>query len=278
MARLTTSGDTAMLAPHSAVPGWTAEYAVPLGGPGHLLLATFEQAAIGIAHLTLGEEWISVNQRYCEITGYTREEILQFKVEDLSHPDDVAASLDFLRRIRLGDLSEYKMEKRYIRKDGRVIWVHLTVSTVRSASGDPMYIVAFIEDITPRREAQAEAGRSLSLLRATLESTADGILVVDLEGKILSFNQKLAEMWEIPPQVFACGDDQRAIDTALSKLAHPDDFVAKVRDLYGHPEMSSYDVLDLKDGRIFERYSQAQRINGAAVGRVWSFRDVTERK
>src|SRR5204863_9372402 len=89
-------------APTSAVPGWTAEYAVPLGGPGHLLLATFEQAAIGIAHLTLNEEWISVNQRCCEITGYTREELLQFKVEELTHPDDVPASLEFIRRTRAG--------------------------------------------------------------------------------------------------------------------------------------------------------------------------------
>ena len=172
-----------MLAPSSAVPGWTAEYAVPLGGPGHLLLATFEQAAIGITHLTLDEEWISVNQRYCEITGYSREEILKLKVEDLTHPDDVPASLEFIRRIRSGELPEYKMEKRYVRKNGDVIWVHLTVSIVRSATGDPLYLVGFIEDITQRRDAQSEASRSLSLLRATLESTADGILVVDLERK-----------------------------------------------------------------------------------------------
>src|SRR3954449_5782366 len=112
------------MAPHSAVPGWTAEYAVPLGGPGHLLLATFEQAAIGIAHLTLDEQWISVNQRYCDITGYTREEILQAKVEDLTHPEDVPASLDFIRRIRDGELPEYRMEKRYVRKDGTIIWVN----------------------------------------------------------------------------------------------------------------------------------------------------------
>ena len=278
MGPLSSASESTVLAPSSAVPGWTAEYAVPLGGPGHLLLATFEQAAIGIAHLTLNEEWISVNQRYCEITGYTREEILQFKVEDLSHPDDVAASLDFLRRVRMGDLSEYKMEKRYIRKDGRIIWVHLTVSTVRSASGDPMYIVAFIEDISPRREAQAEAGRSLSLLRATLESTADGILVVDLEGKILSFNQKMADMWEIPAEVFACGDDHRAINAALEKLVYPDEFMTKVIELYRHPDEASYDVLELKDGRTFERYSQPQRIDEVPVGRVWSFRDVTARR
>jgi PAS domain S-box-containing protein len=265
-------------APTSAVPGWTAEYAVPLGGPGHLLLATFEQAAVGIAHLTLDEDWISVNQRFCEITGYSREEILKLNVEDLTHPEDVERSLDFIRRIRAGELPEYRIEKRYIRKSGEVIWVNLTVSIVRSAAREPLYLVAFIEDITERRVAQTEVGRTLSLLRATLESTADGILVVDLNGKILSFNQKLADMWEIPAEVFGSGDDQVAINAALSQLKYPDEFVAKVTELYKHPEEASYDVLELKDGRTFERYSQPQRINEVPVGRVWSFRDVTARR
>ena len=270
--------DSMAMAPSSAVPGWTAEYAVPLGGPGHLLLATFEQAAIGIAHLTLGEEWISVNQRYCEITGYRREEILQLKLDALTHPDDIPASREFLTRIRSGELPEYKIEKRYIRKDGAVIWVHLTVSIVRASSGDPLYLVAFIEDITQRREAQHQANRSLSLLRATLESTADGILVVDVSGKILSFNQKMSDMWGIPADIFASGDDERAINAALAKLSHPEDFMAKVVELYSNPDLASYDVLELKDGRIFERYSQPQRIDDVAVGRVWSFRDVTARR
>lgn len=270
--------DSMTLAPSSAVPGWTAEYAVPLGGPGHLLLATFEQAAIGIAHLTLGEEWISVNQRYCEITGYRREEILQLRLDALTHPDDLPASREFLTRIRSGELPEYKIEKRYIRKDGVVIWVHLTVSIVRASTGDPLYLVAFIEDITQRREAQHEANRSLSLLRATLESTADGILVVDVTGKILSFNQKMSDMWGIPAEIFASGDDERAINAALAKLSHPEDFMAKVVELYSNPDLASYDVLELKDGRIFERYSQPQRIDDVAVGRVWSFRDVTARR
>ena len=266
------------MAPSSAVPGWTAEYAVPLGGPGHLLLATFEQAAIGIAHLTLGEEWISVNQRYCEITGYRREEILQLKLDALTHPDDVAASREFLSRIRSGELPEYKMEKRYIRKDGATIWVHLTVSIVRAVGGDPLYLVAFIEDISQRREAEHQANRSLSLLRATLESTADGILVVDISGKILSFNQRMPDMWGIPAEIFSSGDDERAINAALAKLSHPEDFMAKVVELYNNPDLASYDVLELKDGRIFERYSQPQRIDDVAVGRVWSFRDVTSRR
>ena len=269
--------ESPILAPSSAVPGWTAEYAVPLGGPGHLLLATFEQAAIGIAHLTLDEDWISVNQRFCEITGYSREEILQLKVQDLSHPEEIPASLDFVRRIRAGELPEYKMEKRYVRKDGAVIWVNLTVSIVRSAAGEPLYLVGFIEDITQRRDAQSEASKSLSLLRATLESTADGILVVDLNGKILSFNQKMADMWDIPSEIFSSGDDQAAINAALEKLIYPEDFMIKVMELYRDPEQASYDVLELKDGRTFERYSQPQRIEDVPVGRVWSFRDVTSR-
>jgi PAS domain S-box-containing protein len=265
------------LAPSSAVPGWTAEYAVPLGGPGHLLLATFEQAAIGIAHLTLAEEWISVNQRYCEITGYSRAEILGLRLEDLTHPDDLAASRDFISRIRTGELPEYRMEKRYVRKDGSIIWVHLTVSIVRSAGGSPLYLVAFIDDITERRLAQHEAGRMFSLLRATLESTADGILVVDLNGKILSFNQKMTEMFGVPAEIFASGDDDKAITAALDQLANPAAFIEKVEDLYHHPDVASYDVLEMKDGRILERYSQPQVIDGVAVGRVWSFRDVTAR-
>ena len=267
-----------VLAPTSAVPGWTAEYAVPLGGPGSLLLATFEQAAIGIVHMTLTEEWISVNQRYCEITGYSREQILKMKPEEFTHPDDIAASSDFLRRIRDGELPEYKIEKRYIRGDGQPIWVNLTVSIVRTATGEPMYLVGFIEDITQRREAQTEASRSLSLLRATLESTADGILVVGLDGKILSFNQKMADMFEIPAEIFASGDDTAAINAALDKLVYPNEFMARVIELYRHPEEASYDVLDLKDGRTFERYSQPQLIDDVPVGRVWSFRDVTARR
>jgi PAS domain S-box-containing protein len=265
------------LAPSSAVPGWTAEYAVPLGGPGHLLLATFEQAAVGIAHLTLAEEWISVNQRYCEITGYSRAEILEMRLEDLTHPDDLAASRDFISRIRTGELPEYRMEKRYVRKDATIIWVHLTVSIVRSASGAPLYLVAFIDDITGRRLAQQEAGRMFSLLRATLESTADGILVVDLNGKILSFNQKMTEMFGVPAEMFASGDDEKAITAALEQLANPAAFMEKVEDLYNHPDVASYDVLEMKDGRILERYSQPQLIDGVPVGRVWSFRDVTAR-
>ncbi len=125
---------------------------------------------------------------------------------------------------------------------------------------------------------QEDTERTLSLLRATLESTADGILVVDTEGRMVRFNQKFVDMWHIPPAIVASGDDNQALSFVLDQLKDPERFLAKVRELYQKSDAESFDVLEFKDGRTFERYSQPQRLGTECVGRVWSFRDVTERK
>ena len=130
-------------------------------------------------------------------------------------------------------------------------------------------------DITRRRQVEQGTEETLSLLRATLEATADGILVVDRDGKIVSFNKKFVEMWRIPDDVIASRDDDRALGFVLDQLRDPERFVKKVRDLYDEPEAKSYDWLEFKDGRMFERYSSPQKIAGVTVGRVWSFHDVT---
>jgi PAS domain S-box-containing protein len=118
----------------------------------------------------------------------------------------------------------------------------------------------------------------VSLLVASLESTADGILIVDCHGKIVQWNQKFMEMWHIPEEVLTGKDDDAVIGYAFSQLVNPEQFAAKVKVLYVQPDASSFDLLEFKDGRVFERYSLPQKIGDTVAGRVWSFRDITERK
>lgn len=147
---------------------------------------------------------------------------------------------------------------------------------------DRVGAVLTLTDITERRrheKAQRQSAKeleaSLSLLEATLEATEDGILVVDLDGNIVSHNDRFQELWGIPDDVLATGDDDVALDHVLDHLEDPDGFLEKVRELYAHPEAESHDEIRFEDGRVYERTSRPQRIGDRIVGRVWSFRDVT---
>jgi PAS domain S-box-containing protein len=133
-------------------------------------------------------------------------------------------------------------------------------------------------ELSERKRAEEAFTQSISLLKATLESTADGILVVGRAGRIIDFNERFLELWHIPMNVIVAQDDDMALAYVLDQLKNPDEFIAKVRELYGQPEEESLDVLYFKDGRVFERYSRPQRVGNHVTGRVWSFRDITERK
>jgi PAS domain S-box-containing protein len=137
--------------------------------------------------------------------------------------------------------------------------------------------VLTFRDMTARARAEEEFTRNVSLLRAALDSTADGILIVDLEGKIARYNGKFVEIWRLGQDILATRDDERALAAAVGNVADPEGFLERVRELYAQPEAESFDTIEFRDGRIIERYSQPQRIAGTPVGRVWSFRDVTTR-
>jgi len=124
--------------------------------------------------------------------------------------------------------------------------------------------------------APAEGGAAVSLLTATLESTADGILVVNHTGAVTTYNRRFLDLWRIPPDVAAARNDDQLIAYVLDQLADPNAFLSKVMELYAHPEAESHDAIRFKDGRVFDRFSRPQRIGNEVVGRVWSFRDVSD--
>jgi PAS domain S-box-containing protein len=127
-------------------------------------------------------------------------------------------------------------------------------------------------------ERTQELANSLSLLHATLESNADGILVVNAAGQFTSFNEKFLAMWQISRKPMISEDVSLSLKMASDQLKDPEAFLAGVRHLSENPDAESFDVLQFKDGRVWERYSTPQRIGERSVGRVWNFRDVTERK
>jgi two-component system cell cycle sensor histidine kinase/response regulator CckA len=127
-----------------------------------------------------------------------------------------------------------------------------------------------------RRHTETQLQHSLSLLYSTLESTADGILVVSREGLITSCNQKFLEMWRIPLMAVVGLRDEVLLSMAAPQVHDTRGFQQGVRFLYGKPDAVRFDTLRLKDGRIFQRYTQPQRVGDETVGRVWSFRDITQ--
>ena len=122
--------------------------------------ATFEQAAVGVAHVSPDGGWIRMNDRLCEIVGHPREALLGKTFQDITHPDDLDADLLQAGQLLVGEIETYSIEKRYVRKDGSVVWTNLTGSLVRDARGEPSYFIAVVEDISTRKRAE-EAVREI---------------------------------------------------------------------------------------------------------------------
>ncbi|HNP73093.1 MAG TPA: PAS domain S-box protein, partial [Kouleothrix sp.] len=151
--------------------------------------ATFEQAAVGLAHVAPNGQWLRVNQRLCTIVGYTHEEMLALRFQDITYPDDLQPDLTLASAVLRGEIETYSLEKRYIHKSGALIWINLTVSLQRDETG-AQYFISVVEDITARKRiearAQAQAARLQVLAevsRALAEATSDYQATLDLVAR-----------------------------------------------------------------------------------------------
>lgn len=209
------------------------------------------------------------NRAATTLLGYSAEEFAQRRIDDLLAQDgDLASKLQ--RRSMRND--EYV----FASKSGERVDLTLSIAPVIHDSS-PAGAVIIGRDMRDRKRAEREVLQAVTLLQSTLDSTADGILVIGDGGRVVSYNQRFVEMWRIPPSLMDSGEDRRALQCVLDQLVRPDEFKRTFDALVARPEAESVDLLELRDGRRFERYSIGRRIEGAETIRVWSFRDVTAR-
>jgi diguanylate cyclase (GGDEF)-like protein/PAS domain S-box-containing protein len=241
--------------------------------------AIFENAVEGIVQSTPEGRLLTVNPSLARMLGYPSPETMLVEVTDIPSQlyVDPSRRREMQRLVEAEQVAQ-NFECQLRRRDGGVVWISQSVRSVRDEAGGVLYYEGTIEDITERKRSEGEVRHTVSVLQSILESTADGILVVDRGGKIVSFNQRFAQIWDIPPEDLSRQDDATLIARLVAQVEQPDQFVTRIRQIYSHPEAESFDHLAFKDGRVIERYSAPHRLDGNAVGRAWSFRDITERR
>ena len=219
---------------------------------------------------------VHVNDKFCAISGYTREELLgQDHRMVKSGLHDAAFYAELWRTIRAGRIWNGEICNR--RKNGALYWVEATLYPVLDDKGAPRQFISIRTDITAIKAAEQVLAESANRLNATLESTKDGILAVDSNGKVLFMNRQFRRMWNMPDNLAESTSDQQLLAHALGQLDNPEGFMQQVEALY-RSDQESEDLIELADGRVFERTSRPLQDGGQRSGRVWSFHDITARR
>ena len=214
------------------------------------------------------------------LLGHDQEWLEGRSLTDLAVLEDqpvLTRALDVVKRTHGVRPHPVTVDVRLRRREGSSVPFALTVTNLLD---DPTVegLVVTGHDISDRVAAETELRATNSVLAATLESSTDGILVIDRSRRITNFNGRFIEMWQLPDGVVRLRDDIAVLSPILDGLVDPESFVEMVHRLESNPEGESHDLVEFTDGRVYERDSLPQRIDGEVVGRVWNFRDITDHR
>lgn len=219
----------------------------------HAFQQTCELAPVGIAHVDLEGRWRWVNTRLCEILGYTRDEMLNRSFQDLTFPEDLAADLEQVRALLAGEVARYSLEKRYVRRDGSLVWAWLTVALVRDEEGAPEHFISIIQDISEQKRADIERAHMMSLVAHELNTPLTGVSL-----RVQLLQRKVAQGQVVTGEELA----QLARDTArMARLTNDLSLAAQLE----RGEMS-FDIGAVDLRQLCEAEAETQRIStGRAI-------------
>jgi PAS domain S-box-containing protein len=240
-----------------------------------LFRATFEQAAVGMARVALDGSCLDVNRRFCEIVGARREDLMGQRLQEFTHPEDLEADQAYVRQTLAGERDEYAMETRYVRRNGSLVWVQLSVALVRDATGNPQYFIAVVEDISGRKQAEEAVRTSEERLRLFVEHAPAAVAMFDRKMCYLSMSSRWMHDYHLEGNLLGRSHYEVFPDLpARWKPIHQ-------RCLAGAVERSDEDCFERLDGSIqwlkWEVHPWYVR-SGEIGGIVIFAEDITERK
>ena len=216
---------------------------------------------------------LEANPAFCDLLGYSVEEVKTLTLYDIVANDKFSIDTFMQKLSSTGGMP--LGERIWRRKDGSDVQVEVTANKIELGGREILFFVG--RDITDRKKAEQSLKESEIKLNVILQSTADGILAIDANGKVIKTNERFAQLWRIPQRIIESGDSKTLLDSVLGQLIDPDKFISKVKMLYNSSD-EDLDQIYFKDGRIFERYSAPLIMPDKSLGRVWSFRDITKQK
>ena len=224
-------------------------------------------------------EFLQVNRSLADLLCYHPDELLGTNLHRLGHPEDVPNSETLVEQLLNGQSAERQVERRFVTKTGGVVWALLMLSQVRCPGDPSFHLLIQLQDITRRRQCEEELHWKTAFFEAQVNSTLDGVLVVDGKGEKILQNQRLIDMFKIPRPVLDEKDHKSLLQHVTCMMKDPERFLERVLYLYAHPDETGRDQRELTDGTLLDQYSSpVAGKNGKHYGRIWIFRDITERR